>query len=130
LTEEKNFYIYNSIVFSLFPFPFPKNQTPLESCCRKINPSNYFGETVANGVIGVVSSAKPFKCKDAVLCGAYDQYGRERVGNFLKSLNPRKYEFVCCTPEGIVQIKNSLPSTWKSLTIKGVGMEKKTFVKK
>ncbi len=53
----------------------------------KIIPSNYYGETVANGVIGIVSSAEPLRCKDVVLNGAYDQYGRGRVSNFLKSFN-------------------------------------------
>lgn len=53
----------------------------------KIDPSNYYGETVANGVIGIVSSAEPLRCKDVVLNGAYDQYGRGRVSNFLKSFN-------------------------------------------
>ncbi|MBS1655483.1 MAG: hypothetical protein JSU05_11600, partial [Bacteroidetes bacterium] len=31
----------------------------------------YYGETVANGMIGVVSSPEPFKVKDVVLAGAY-----------------------------------------------------------
>lgn len=53
----------------------------------KINPANYFGETVANGVIGIVSSPDVFRCKDVVLNGAYDQYGRGRVSNFLQSFN-------------------------------------------
>ncbi len=52
-----------------------------------IDPSNYYGETVANGVIGIVSSAEPLKCKTVVLNGAYDQYGRGRVSNFLQSFN-------------------------------------------
>jgi len=34
------------------------------------------------------------------------------------------------TPKGVVQIKSILPAQWKSLTIKGVGSEKKTFVVK
>ncbi len=49
--------------------------------------TEYYGETVANGMIGVVSSPEPFKVKDVVLAGAYDLYGRGRVGNFLKSFN-------------------------------------------
>lgn len=53
----------------------------------KIDPSNYFGETVANGVVGIISSAEPLKCKDVVLNGAYDQYGRGMVSNFLKNFN-------------------------------------------
>jgi trehalose/maltose hydrolase-like predicted phosphorylase len=31
------------------------------------------------------------------------------------------------TPKGITQIKSILPKNWKSLTITGVGIEKKTF---
>ncbi len=51
------------------------------------DPSNYYGVTVANGMIGIVSSPEPFKVKDVVLAGAYDQYGRGRVSNFLRSFN-------------------------------------------
>lgn len=53
----------------------------------KIDPANYYGVTVANGMIGVVSSPEPFRVKDVVLAGAYDLYGRGRVSNFLKSFN-------------------------------------------
>jgi trehalose/maltose hydrolase-like predicted phosphorylase len=53
----------------------------------KIDPNNYYGITVANGMIGVVSSPEPFKVKDVILAGAYDLYGRGRVSNFLKSFN-------------------------------------------
>src|SRR5215204_4807328 len=48
---------------------------------------NYYGITVANGMIGIVSSSDVFKVKDVVLAGAYDQYGRGRVSNFLRSFN-------------------------------------------
>src|SRR5687767_14313745 len=54
---------------------------------NKIDPSNYYGITVANGMIVIVSSPEPFKVKDVVLAGAYDQYGRGRVSNFLRSFN-------------------------------------------
>jgi trehalose/maltose hydrolase-like predicted phosphorylase len=64
---------------------------------QKINPwqleaknwdaKNYYGVTVANGMIGIVSSQVPFKVKDVVLAGAYDLYGRGRVSNFLRSFN-------------------------------------------
>lgn len=53
----------------------------------KFDPSNYYGITVANGMIGVVSSPEPFKVREVVLAGAYDLYGRGRVSNFLKSFN-------------------------------------------
>lgn len=54
---------------------------------NKIDPSNYYGIAVANGQVGIVSSAEAFKVKDVVLAGAYDLYGRGRVSNFLKSFN-------------------------------------------
>jgi len=53
----------------------------------KIDPANYYGVTVANGMIGIVSSPVPFQVKNVVLAGAYDLYGRGRVSNFLNSFN-------------------------------------------
>jgi trehalose/maltose hydrolase-like predicted phosphorylase len=53
----------------------------------KIDPANYYGITVANGMIGIVSSPQPFQVKNVVLAGAYDLYGRGRVSNFLNSFN-------------------------------------------
>src|SRR5438552_8867383 len=53
----------------------------------KIDAASYYGVTVANGMIGIVSSPEPFKIKDVVLAGAYDLYGRVRVSNFLRSFN-------------------------------------------
>ncbi|TGD79954.1 glycoside hydrolase family 65 protein [Hymenobacter wooponensis] len=38
-------------------------------------------------MLGIVSSAEPFQVKSVVLAGAYDQYGRGRVSNFLNSFN-------------------------------------------
>jgi protein-glucosylgalactosylhydroxylysine glucosidase len=60
---------------------------PWKIAATKIDPSNYYGVTVANGMIGIVSAPEPFKIKDVVLAGAYDLYGRGRVSNFLKSFN-------------------------------------------
>jgi trehalose/maltose hydrolase-like predicted phosphorylase len=34
------------------------------------------------------------------------------------------------TPNGIVQLKTKLPKRWKSITYKGIGVEKKTFIVK
>ena len=62
-------------------------QDPWKIKADVIDPNNYFGITVANGMIGIVSSPEPFKVKDVVLAGAYDLYGRGRVSNFLKSFN-------------------------------------------
>jgi len=54
---------------------------------KPINPNNYFGVTVANGMIGLVSSPDPMKVKDVVLNGVYDYYQRGRVSNILKTFN-------------------------------------------
>ena len=62
-------------------------QDPWRITATNINPSNYYGITVANGMIGIVSSPEAFKVKEVVLAGAYDLYGRGRVSNFLKSFN-------------------------------------------
>src|SRR5258708_13993149 len=64
-----------------------KAQNPWKIEAAKIDPSNYYGVTVANGMIGIVSTPEPFKVKDVVLAGAYDLYGRGRVSNFLRSFN-------------------------------------------
>ena len=58
-----------------------------EVVAKDINPDNYFGVTVANGVIGLVSSAEPLKVKDVVMNGTYDYYQRGRVSNILKIFN-------------------------------------------
>ncbi|MVN76025.1 glycoside hydrolase family 65 protein [Hymenobacter sp. HMF4947] len=60
---------------------------PWRLAAGKIDPSNYYGVTVANGMLGIVSSPTPFQVKTVVLAGAYDQYGRGRVSNFLNSFN-------------------------------------------
>jgi protein-glucosylgalactosylhydroxylysine glucosidase len=52
-----------------------------------VDSKTYYGVTVANGMLGIVSSPEAFKIKDVVLAGAYDLYGRGRVSNFLKSFN-------------------------------------------
>src|SRR3954453_13461401 len=71
------FFVYRSLVA----------QDVLTIKAPTINPANYFGETVANGMIGIVSSPDPFKVKDIVLNGAFDLYGRGRVSNILKTFN-------------------------------------------
>jgi len=60
---------------------------PWRLAADKIDPATYYGVTVANGMLGIVSSPEPFKVKNVVLAGAYDQYGRGRVSNFLNGFN-------------------------------------------
>lgn len=54
---------------------------------KAIDPNNYYGVTVANGMIGLVSSPDPMRVKDVVLNGVYDYYQRGRVSNILKTFN-------------------------------------------
>jgi trehalose/maltose hydrolase-like predicted phosphorylase len=74
-------------VISLFCCLISKGQDPWVIKADKIDPANYYGVTVANGMIGLVSSQQPFQVKNVVLAGAYDLYGRGRVSNFLNSFN-------------------------------------------
>lgn len=62
-------------------------QDPWKISADRIDPSNYYGVTVANGMIGIVSSPEPFKTRNVVMAGVYDLYGRGRVSNFLRSFN-------------------------------------------
>jgi protein-glucosylgalactosylhydroxylysine glucosidase len=54
---------------------------------KPIDAANYYGVTVANGMIGIVSSPEPLKVRDVVLNGVYDYYQRGRVSNILKTFN-------------------------------------------
>src|SRR6185312_6325836 len=72
---------------TLFSSGFSQNIDPWVISASPVSPDGYYGITVANGMIGIVSSPEPFKVKDVVLAGAYDQYGRGRVSNFLRSFN-------------------------------------------
>src|SRR5437660_7806352 len=86
---KKSFSLFTFAIF-IFLMSLSKNtlsQDPWIIKADKIDPSNYYGITVANGMIGIVSSPEPFKVKDVVLAGAYDLYGRGRVSNFLRSFN-------------------------------------------
>src|SRR5436853_7927392 len=76
-----------SIVLVFFSYSFSQSIDPWKIKADKIDPSNYYGVTVANGMIGIVSSPDPFKVKNVVLAGAYDLYGRGRVSNFLNRFN-------------------------------------------
>ncbi|HEY0678605.1 MAG TPA: glycoside hydrolase family 65 protein [Chitinophagaceae bacterium] len=74
-------------ILMVFVIQIGFGQDPWKITATNINPSEYYGITVANGMIGIVSSPEPFKVKDVVLAGAYDLYGRGRVSNFLRSFN-------------------------------------------
>lgn len=75
------------VLFFLLVFTAANAQDPWKLSVPSVSSANYYGVTVANGMIGIVSSPEPFKVKEVVLAGAYDQYGRGRVSNFLRSFN-------------------------------------------
>lgn len=54
---------------------------------ENIDPSNYYGVTMGNGMIGLVSSPEPMQVSAVVLNGVYDYYQRGMVSNILKSFN-------------------------------------------
>lgn len=73
------FFTFLSVIFTL------NAQTDAWNIkATKIDPSNYYGVTVANGMIGIVSSPNPLQVKEVVLNGTFDTYGRGRVSNILK----------------------------------------------
>jgi trehalose/maltose hydrolase-like predicted phosphorylase len=76
-----------SLVFVVPVLANAQGTDPWTVKADKIDPANYYGITVANGMIGIVSAPEPFKVKNVVLAGAYDLYGRGRVSNFLNSFN-------------------------------------------
>ncbi|RMF03986.1 MAG: glycoside hydrolase family 65 protein, partial [Bacteroidetes bacterium] len=62
-------------------------KSPWHIVAQNIDPDNYFGITLANGMVGLVSSPEPMKVQDVVLNGVYDYYQRGRVSNILKTFN-------------------------------------------
>ncbi|MEO1262552.1 MAG: glycoside hydrolase family 65 protein [Bacteroidota bacterium] len=75
-------------VFLLLFFSFQSTaQDAWHVQAKNIDPANYYGVTVANGMIGIVSSPEPMKVNDVILNGVYDYYQRGRVSNILKTFN-------------------------------------------
>lgn len=66
---------------------FVMAQDPWKVKATTIDPQNYYGVTVANGMVGILSSPEPLKVQNILLAGTYDLYGRGRVDNFLNGFN-------------------------------------------
>lgn len=73
--------------FSMIASAQDFSQSPWHIQAKNIDPANYYGITVANGMVGLVSSPEPMRVKDVVLNGVYDYYQRGRVSNILKTFN-------------------------------------------
>lgn len=63
------------------------SKSPWHIQADNIDETNYYGITMANGVVGLVSSPNPMQVKDVVLNGIYDDYQRGRVSNILKTFS-------------------------------------------
>lgn len=90
MTAQKKVLLSIFLLFFFLPVTLPAQSPPDDTWTIRadsIDPSNYYGVTVANGMIGLVSSTEPFRAKDIVLNGAFDLYGRGRVSNILKTFN-------------------------------------------
>jgi hypothetical protein len=61
-----------TIIFLVILFKTSTGQDAWKITATQIDKNNYYGETVANGMIGIVSSPEIFKVKDVVLAGAYE----------------------------------------------------------
>ncbi len=70
---------------ALFSQNFSKSPWHIQA--TDIDPNNYYGITVANGMVGMVSSPEPLKVEEVILNGVYDYYQRGRVSNILKSFS-------------------------------------------
>ena len=81
----------NLLVFLLltgvWPVPGLSAQDAWKITAGQIEPPSYYGITVANGMLGLVSSPEPLKISRVVLGGLYDIYGKGRVNNFLHGIN-------------------------------------------
>ncbi|MCU0340715.1 MAG: glycoside hydrolase family 65 protein [Spirosomaceae bacterium] len=71
---------------------FAQNEWQIEA--KNIDPNKYFGVTVANGMVGLVSSPNPMQVKEVVLNGAFDTYGRGRVSNIMKVFSFANMDFL------------------------------------
>ena len=72
---------------TIFSISLSAQDSTWEIVADDIDPNNYYGITVANGIVGIVSSPVPMQVTDVVLNGVYDYYQRGRVSNILKTFN-------------------------------------------
>lgn len=68
-------------------YSFCQEESSWHITATDIDPANYYGITVANGIFGLVSSPEPLKVSEVVLNGVYDYYRRGKVSNILQTFN-------------------------------------------
>lgn len=62
-------------------------QDPWVLKAEQIDRENYYGVSVGNGMLGLISSPEPLKLKEVVLAGLYDFYGNGRVSSTISTFN-------------------------------------------
>lgn len=82
------------LVFSLQAFAQDLTQSPWHIVADDIDPNNYYGVSVANGMVGLVSSPNPLKVEEVILNGVYDYYQRGRVSNILKTFSHMNMDLI------------------------------------
>lgn len=82
------------IVFSIQVFAQDLAQSPWHIVADDIDPNNYYGVTVANGMVGLVSSPNPLEIDEVILNGVYDYYQRGRVSNILKTFSHMNMDLI------------------------------------
>lgn len=77
----------NLLVFLLLTGVWPVTGLSAQDAWKitagQIEPPSYYGITVANGMLGLVSSPEPLKISRVVLGGLYDIYGKGEGKQFL-----------------------------------------------
>ena len=81
------FYIVFGLLIPFIGVGQNHKQSPWHIVADQIDPNNYYGITVANGMIGMVSSPQPLQVDEVILNGVYDYYQRGRVSNILKTFS-------------------------------------------
>src|SRR5436190_13041580 len=99
---------------------FSQNNDPWVVEAKSIDPKNYFGVTLGNGMIGLVSSPEPMKVRDVVLNGVYDYYQRGRVSNILKSFNHVNLEL---DVDGVRMASGDVRNYRQSLDMRAANLE-------
>lgn len=63
-----------------------KAQAPWQISVENPNPENYHGITIANGMLGLLTSPEPLHSANVILGGAYDRFGRGNVSNYIDNI--------------------------------------------
>lgn len=75
------------IIAAILCLPSARAQDPWILQADNIDRNNYYGVSVGNGMLGLISSAEPLRLKEVVLAGLYDCYGNGRAASTVSTFN-------------------------------------------